>query len=114
MGLWGKIKIGWKWLTGKVKFADFSDLIVLPFNAWLAKENVARKVAKTVEYAEWVQGWLARLDAICPDKWKYDYKKLLSALAYLIDTLKDGQVSAAEINVAVQEFMDACDSWEED
>lgn len=112
MNLWNKLTLGTKFLFGGWESA--LDYLLGFLNDFLAKPNIAGKIAKVRDTAVWALDWLFKLKIYVPTKWHNEYNAVVDVVADVIAVANDGKLTTAELTGLATSFAEAKAKWEAD
>lgn len=112
MSFWNKLTLGYKFLVGG--FESATDYLLNLLNKFLAKGHTPKHIQKCREYVETVLGYMRKYADFCPGKWIPHYYKLVNAIQTLNDAFADNQITAEELDKAIEAVKAAIAEWMQD
>jgi hypothetical protein len=112
MTLWNKITLGCKFLFGG--FESATDYLLNLLNKFLAKGHTPERIQKCNKYVETVLGYMRKYEDFCPGKWAPHYAKVVEAIQTLSDAFADNQITAEELDKAIEAVKAAIAEWMKD
>ena len=94
-----------------VLFEFGTNFIFKIVNTYVLDPNLIDKINKTVNVLKSAVSWLEKFEKHCPEKLLNAYRKIISAIKFVLDCLVLEKLSRAQVQEAVEKFKIAYDEW---